>query len=377
MIIRFMHRHAALLFLTLCCALVLAPFFVLAESPQQNVVEFEAVVVEITKEEMVDSEAGTYNAQRLRLLGKTGDFSEKYVEFDGFGMQVMNQSVYRVGDRVVAQYVDHVDGEPQVFILHIVRTRSILWLFALFVVAVVLTSGWFGFRAIFGLSSSFAVIFYGLLPTIIAGVNPLFATIGWAILLVILSMYFIFGYNKKSHIAILGTCVGVCVVGFLSYFFSGLLGLTGFAQEEAMYVLDLVGGGLDMQGLLLAGCVIGAIGVLDDLSVSQVSVVAQLAKAKPDISRRELYWSAMNVGRDHIASIVNTLFLAYTGAAFPLLLLFSVKAGATLGFGQAVSTEIVAVEIMRTLTASIGLVLTVPCTTLIAVYVYTKKHAVK
>jgi uncharacterized membrane protein len=166
---------------------------------------------------------------------------------------------------------------------------------------------------------------------------------------------------------------GTAIVGVLSVFFTGLCRLSGFAEEETMYLVGLTNGTINIEGILLAGFIIGALGVLDDLAVSQVSTVQELSRANPELSRFEIYKSAMVVGVDHISSMVNTLFLAYAGASLPLLLLFHYRLPPFVSIEQILNHEVIATEILRTLIGSIGLALTVPITTFLAAYVYTKK----
>ena len=133
---------------------------------------------------------------------------------------------------------------------------------------------------------------------------------------------------------------------------------SGLVSEEAFYLLEIPG--FDVGGLLLAGIVLGAIGAMDDVTVTQASAVWEVRKANPDLGTRELFGSGLRVGRDHIASTVNTLLLAYAGASMPLLILIALSNQA---FGAIVSSEVIAVEIVRTLVGSIGLVAAVPITT--------------
>ena len=147
--------------------------------------------------------------------------------------------------------------------------------------------------------------------------------------------------------------------------FVDLARFTGLADEEATF-LQVFAGQIDLRGLLLGGFVIGALGVLDDVTVTQVSAVWELKHADPDYGFRDLYSSAVRIGRDHIASTVNTLVLAYAGASLPLLLLFT-QAGQ--GLSDVVNGEAVAIEIVRTLCGSIGLVAAVPFTTAVAALV--------
>ena len=139
--------------------------------------------------------------------------------------------------------------------------------------------------------------------------------------------------------------------------------------------MDFTQGAINLQGLLLAGFIIGSLGVLDDLTISQVSTVQELYRLSPELTMREAYTRAMRVGVDHISSMVNTLFLAYAGVSLPLLLLFTFKQPPFLTLGQVLNHEVIATEIVRTLVGSIGLAVAVPITTLLAAYFYTKKKS--
>ena len=167
-----------------------------------------------------------------------------------------------------------------------------------------------------------------------------------------------------TTVAVLGTLLALGLTVVLGQVFIELTQLSGFATEESFYIEGV--GDVDVRGLLLAGLVIGALGALDDMTVTQASVIFELRRSNPSSSRRQLFASGMRVGRDHVASTVNTLFLAYVGAALPLLLLFSVGQLPTVDIAN---SEIIATEIVRTLVGSIGLVASVPLTTWLAVRV--------
>jgi uncharacterized membrane protein len=158
----------------------------------------------------------------------------------------------------------------------------------------------------------------------------------------------------------------------LATLFVNLSQLTGFTSEEAGFLQAYKPGLINMKGLLLSGIIIGVLGVLDDITISQSAIVEQLKKANQKLKPIELYQKAMSVGRDHIASMINTLILVYTGAALPLLLLFIDNPHP---FSQVINYEIIADEVVRTLVGSIGLILAVPITTLLAVWFVSKNHS--
>jgi uncharacterized membrane protein len=215
-----------------------------------------------------------------------------------------------------------------------------------------------GVAALIGLMISIAILLGFILPAIINGEDAVLVALigGGAIALV--SLYLAHGYNPLTHVAALGAFAALILTTALSWLVLAVAGFSGVATEEAFFLLALPD--LDLNGLLLAGIVLGAIGALDDVTVTQASAVWEVHGANPSLESGELYASGLRVGRDHIVSTVNTLLLAYAGASLPLLILFTL-AGQSFGF--VASSEIVAVEIVRTLVGSIGLVAAVPVTT--------------
>ena len=190
-----------------------------------------------------------------------------------------------------------------------------------------------------------------------------------AVVIAVAALYLTHGVNDMTTVALLGTFAALAVTAVLAALFTDLAHFTGFGSEDAFY-LRFASAQIDVRGLILAGIIIGSLGVLDDVTVTQASAVWQLHEANPGYSVRQLYSAAITIGRDHIASTVNTLVLAYAGASLPLLLLF---AGAGRSLSEVAVGELVAVEVVRTLVGSIGLVATVPLTTALAAVVVTRR----
>jgi len=268
-----------------------------------------------------------------------------------------------VGDHIV---VTRTPGAPEGFEYAFVdfqRQAPLLLLAGLFVLAVVLLSRLQGLRAIAGAAAAMVVLVVFLLPALLAGSSPMAAALVAASIIAFLAIYLTHGVNDQSTVALLGTLVSLALVAVLALLFVGLSDFTGLINTEAT-MLQITAGQVDLNGLLLAGIVIGSLGVLDDVTVTQVSAVWELRAANPDESPRAIYARALRIGRDHIASTVNTLVLAYAGASLPLLVLFTQS---TQPLGRVLTTEVVAIEIVRTLVGSIGLVAAVPITTGLAV----------
>ncbi len=246
------------------------------------------------------------------------------------------------------------------------RLPSLVSLTLLFVIVVLLVSGMHGVRSLLGLVFSFVVIFKFVLPQIVAGSNPIIIALLASVVILMVSYFLSHGVNSKSVIAIMGTLGALIVTGLLALIYGNLAGLTGLGSEEAGFLLDTLPRE-SFYKLLLAGMIIGSLGVLDDITISQASIVEELKSANHRLGMGELFLRAMRIGHDHIASLVNTLVLVYAGSALPLLLLFVVS---QIGYIDLLNYEALAEEIVRTLVASIGLVAAVPLTTLIASYWY-------
>jgi uncharacterized membrane protein len=240
---------------------------------------------------------------------------------------------------------------------------SPIWVLAgIFVVVVVTVGRWRGLRALAGLAASLGVLTWFLLPSLLRDNSPIGVALVSCVLIAFFALYLAHGVTLTTSIALAGTIVSLALTTGLAVVFVQLTRLTGLGDADAQ-LLRLTAEALDPQGLLIAGIVIGALGVLDDVTVTQVSAVAELRAARPGIGARELYGRAMRIGRDHVASVVNTLVLAYAGASLYLLLFF-VQYDEPLG--RSLAREVVAVEIVRTLVGATGLVLAVPITTSLA-----------
>lgn len=268
------------------------------------------------------------------------------------------------GDRFFFNYTRYEDGTEIFATTNIDRRISLLVLALCFVGVVIFVSGAQGVRALLALAGSFFVIVYVLIPGILAGWSPIFLSVGIASLVLFCAIFFTHGFSRESLVAYLGTMGAVAFTGLLSYGAIHGAHLSGFTDEASTYLNFHTNGTLDFQGLLLGAMIVGALGALDDIAITQVAVVRELLHANATLSKKEIYWRAHRIGKDHISALINTLVLAYTGASLPLLLLFSFS---PMPASIILNTEIVATEIVRMMTGSIGLVLAVPAVTLLGV----------
>src|SRR5215213_1280239 len=275
--------------------------------------------------------------------------------------------MFRAGQRVSLAVAEQPGQPPTYYIQDLERGRPMLVLVALFVGAVIAFGRWQGIRSLVGLGLSFVVIVGFVVPAILRGHSPVAVTGAMAIMLV--SLYLSHGTGPKTTAAVVGTALALGLTAALSIVFVAATSLTGLASEEAQFASFAVGG-LSLRGLLLAGIIIGGLGVLDDVTMSQASLVSELHHANPTAGMAALVAGALRVGRDHIAATVNTLFLAYAGAALPLLIVFVTG---TDSLSTVATTEVVAVEIVRALCGSVGLIAAVPLTTVLAALVATEE----
>lgn len=266
------------------------------------------------------------------------------------------------GDRVELSVSTFEDGGEQFFIVDLVRGPSLLVLLAVFAAAVLAVSRWQGLRALFGLALSLVIVFRFVVPAILAGSPPFLVALLGAGAVLLTTLPLAHGINVKTSSAIVGTALALAATVGLGALFIDAAALTGFSSEDAVIARFAVAD-LDLRGLVLAGLVISALGVLDDVTVAQASTVLALRRARPEASRVEIMREAMSVGRDHIASTVNTLVLAYVGASLALLLVFWTGG---LPLADVRTSEIVAEEIVKTLVGSLGILAAVPLTTLLA-----------
>ncbi len=270
----------------------------------------------------------------------------------------------KVGDAFFLDYQKTINGD-EIYSVRDVDRRGILALAGLSLVAVILLfGGWQGVRSLGSLAASLLLIRFILVPALLHGYPPVLVSVAVAAIILALAIYLTHGRNRESLAAFLGTFLAVSLTGILGAITVYLARFTGFASDEAVYLNLNTGGTLDFTGLLLGGIIIGALGVLDDIAITQAAVVRELAGSNPNLSRGEIYRRALRVGQEHIGALVNTLALAYTGASLSLILLFSQS---TMPISRILNSELFATEIIRTVVGSIGLVATVPLTTLIAV----------
>lgn len=348
---------------------VTAPFFALeAQEVHQEWQELVSgkvleVVNEYERDIMGTGASATVQELRVQLLD--GERAGEVVRFEN------DLLVLEEGDRIFVDRLLSIDGTEYYQFKDVERRPGLLMLAVFFVLLVVMFAGWQGIRALASLGLSIAAILLLLVPALLAGYSPALVSLGIAAIVLAATLFITHSINARSIIAFLGTISAVAITCAIAAFSVGALRLSGFGSDASVFLNFSTGGTLDFTGLLLGSIIIGLLGVLDDVSITQASVVQELRAANASLGLGELYRRAIRVGRDHVGSLVNTLALAYVGASLPLVLLFA-RADSALAI--TLNQEVVAAEILRIIVGSIGLILAVPLTTLMAAWYFKDKE---
>ncbi len=368
MITQYVYRWWGWLALALGLAMVL-PFIVSAQDVHQDLQEtVRATVVSIDDEfeRRITGTDATATVQELTIEVREGARA-------GEEVSITNDLVMlKPGDSIIVNRLEYIDGTEQFVFKDAERRGYLLGIFALLIGLVLWFAGKKGIRALVSLGLSIGAIFYLLVPALLAGYSPAWVSLGVSVIVLALILFLTHGVNPRSLIAFFGTVTAIFMTCAIAAFWVSAMRLTGFGSDASVYLNFSTSGALDFSGLLLGSMIIGLLGVLDDVSITQASVVQELRAANNSLGFKDLYQRAIRVGRDHVGSLVNTLALAYVGAALPIVLLFS-SGGSSLM--MTLNQEVVAAEILRIIVGSIGLILTVPLTTGMAAWYFKDKDA--
>jgi uncharacterized membrane protein len=302
--------------------------------------------------------------QRVRVQLDESLYRGDTVDLQWGGRRALDSNGFlRPGDRVLLS-VTRSGNDRQYAILEIVRLPALAPIAAVLVAALLVVARLKGLAALAGLATSVAVFLLAVVPALQRGDDPLLATLLGCLGVIVVSVFVVHGFNRKSLAALCGTLAGLGIVTAIGAFALATSRMTGLGTESQIFLAVGTDGRIDMPRLALAAVMVGSLGAIVDMSVGQASAAAELAAVDETMRGRRLYISALNVGRDHIGSLVNTLALAYFGGALPLILLIS------LGYQPlaiSVNSEEIVESLIAVMAASLGLVLCVPITTAIAV----------
>lgn len=341
--------------LLICCFsfIILQQFSIntYAQDDVDAIQKFNGIVTEIVMVEEREENGIKVLEEKVKVRLEDGR------EFENYRYGVSKAFVkYEKGDRVII----YENGE-NLFIAEYNRSQGMLVLFIIFVILSVVIAKKYGLYSLLAMIISFAMIFKVILPNIINGYDPVLVVILSSLVIIPVTFYTSHGFSTKTTIAIISTIFALIIAGLLSRVFMDITYLNGMDSEESIFIQLGEMGDVNLRGLFLAGMIVSLLGVLDDVTVSQASVVFQLYDVNKDMSFKELYTRALSVGRDHISSMINTLVLVYAGASFPMLLLF---VNSNRDFSELINVEYISAEIVRTLVGSIGLILAIPIVTL-------------
>ncbi len=335
------------------------------QESQANFLKAEIVRISNGQEVIADDGTKTYE-QTIELKGLEGEWKDKLISIEKSQFNTLGPKSYKVGDVMLLTNNKDNQGQDHFAIIDYVRENSIYFLIFLFVGLVFLIGRKKGIKAIISLVLSFLVIIYFIIPQIAGGADPVFISAIGAMIIMLLAIYLTYGFDYFSHLGAASMIFSLIITVLLSQIFTEVTRLTGQVDESATILAQLLGPSFNAKGLLLAGFIIGALGILDDVIINQLSIIEELHKTDKNLSSFELFKKGLKVGVDHISAIVNTLFLAYTGTSMPLILLFAADKTMQYNLSTVVNMETIATEIVRTLTGSIGIILSVPISTLIA-----------
>jgi uncharacterized membrane protein len=330
----------------------------------------EGRIIRILSEETIGTQDGPQGpvdrqyVQEVEVEIVSGSMQGQRIITEHGGTIVATESSrVKPGMRVI---VEHTAGGPvgdRYYISDFIRRPAIFWLTLVFGASAAIIGRWTGVRALIGTAFSVLVIARFVLPRILAGQDPVTVCIVGAIVLMAPTLYLVYGWKLKTHAAALGLSICLVITWILAAIFVSWAYVTGFGKEESAFLVVALQTEIDLQGLVLGGIILGTLGVLDDVAIGQSSAILELHTANPSLSWMDLFRHGMVIGRDHIASMVNTLMMAYIGASLPLFLLISLYQE-PLGF--LLNRELLVEEIIRTLVGSLGLMMAVPVTSLIA-----------
>lgn len=355
----------------ICILFILSFGSSLAQAPEEKILEGKVVSISSQGQKEVGEQLLNYQVLEIEIT--KGPRQGEIIAVENLESSVILGPVpyqeFSKGDRLRISAVKTINGQVIYNIAGEIKRNGLLRLLILFIVVVLVVGRLWGALSVVGLLISFLVIFRLIIPLIIRGQDPLLAAIFGSLIIIPTTFYISHGFNKKTHVGVITTLISLTLTGFLAVYFVDAVHLTGFASEEAGFLQVQRQGTIDLKNLLLAGIIIGTLGILDDVTVGQASTVEQLKKANSKLKPRQMFVKAMRVGQDHISSMVNTLVLVYSGSALPLILMFY---DSDKTFVDIIEFELIAEEIVRMLVGSIGLVLAAPLATAIAAYWFAK-----
>jgi uncharacterized membrane protein len=319
------------------------------------------IISEVTSGESTENEYT--KVYRVEILEGKNKGTIVNAEYDSSYYATMNYEPpeIKINDKVLL-YIERNEADEitNVYVAEMVRDKYLLYLTIFLIIALIAVGGFKGLKSILALIFTFFVIFKFILPMIIKGYDPVYVSVPICTAIIIITVFLVCGVNKKSFAAILGTSGGVIVAGLLVKITATIAKIQGIGSEESrMLAATPENMTIDFGGILFAGVIIGTLGAAIDVGISISSTMNEIKMVKPEIKKTELMKRGMNVGKDIMATMSNTLILAYLGGSMQLLLLYT---AVDVNFSYIVNTDLMATEILRAVAGTIGLVFTIPLT---------------
>jgi len=341
-------------------------------------VQFKAIILEIVSDQKQDLGEGLESRQQIFKVRITnGPFKGDIIEAHNF---LETNSIYNIevneGDQIFI--LPEFDNEGNIinsYITETVKDKYLIIITVLFIIILIIIGKFKGIKAAITLAITAVSIITILLPLILKGYNPILISSVLAIAITIITLLIISGINRKTLSTIIGTSSGILIGGILALIFGKLSNLTGLSSEEARMLAFIPQDiNFDYRGILFAGIILASLGAVMDVSMSISSSMLEIVKADPTIKKNNLISAGINIGRDIMGTMSNTLILVYIGSSLPLMLLFMAY---DISFIELINKDIIASEIIRALSGSIGLIIAIPISVLVSASLFERRYVMK
>lgn len=338
---------------------------------------YKAEVIEVISQTTQKNQGKESIVQKLKLKILEGKEKDKIIQLDhGKFVSITDSQKAKTGDILILSETTNPQGGKINSVYDTYRLENVIFIVFLFAALVILVAGRKGLGSLVGMGVSLATIFFFIVPQILNGQNPILISILGSIFIMLVTLFATHGPSKKTALSLISIFISLVITGLISIAFVNLARLTGLGSEETYSLLQLKDVVINTKGLLLGGIIIASLGVLDDASVTQVSSLFEIFKANTKLGFFDLLERGFKVGKDHIASVVNTLVLAYAGSSIALFLIFVINPSG-LPYWVILNNEVITEEIVRTLAGTMGIILAVPITTLVTSYYLTRLSKIR
>jgi uncharacterized membrane protein len=327
---------------------------------------FRAKVIRIVDEGIGEFLGNSNYFQKIEAFIESGSEKGKTVTvINGGEISITEDQKLTIGDRIIVlKNFNALTNKESYTIYEIYRLNNILFIIGAFLLFAILLAGWKGIGSILGLITSFAVIMVYIVPRILAGENPVIVSIAGAIIILASSTYMAHGVSWQTTIAVISTFISLIITSLLSVAFVNITKLTGLVEDGSL-LQTLAGNPINLKGLLLGGIIIGTLGALDDITHAQAASIFELARTNTNLTVFQLFKKGFAIGKEHIASLMNTLVLAYAGSSLIVFLFFAINP-LNVPYWVILNNELTSGEIVRTAAGSMGLMSVVPVATLLS-----------